>query len=65
MKLEEIRKKAKEILDKKEEEELVGRYLDLLEMEKQTVKQLEKIRKSIKKFEENPESFVDRTEDLW
>ena len=65
MKLEEIKAKAKLILDEKEEEKLVGAYLDLLEMEKQTIKQLEKIRKSIKKFEENPESFVDRTEDLW
>jgi hypothetical protein len=65
MKLSEIKTKAKAILDKKEEERLVGAYLDLLEMEKQTLKQLEKIRKSIKKFEDNPDSFVDRTENLW
>lgn len=65
MNIEEIRKKAKEILDEKEQEELVSAYLDLLEMEKQTLKQLDKIRKSIKKFEANPESFVDRTEDIW
>jgi hypothetical protein len=65
MKLSEIKTKAKAILDKKDEERLVGAYLDLLEMEKQTLKQLEKIRKSIKKFEDNPDSFVDRTENLW
>lgn len=65
MKLSEIKTKAKVILDKKEEERLVGAYLDLLEMEKQTLKQLDKIRKSIKKFEDNPDSFVDRTENLW
>ena len=65
MKLDEIKKRAKEILDEKEEERFVSAYLDLLEMEKQTIKQLSKVRKSIKQFEENPESFVDRTEDLW
>jgi hypothetical protein len=65
MNIEEIKKQAEKILDEKEKERLVSRYLDLLEMEKQTIKQLEKIRKSKRKFEKDPESFVDRTENLW
>ena len=63
--IEEIKEKAQGILDEKEKERLVSRYLDLLEIKKQTQKQLEKIEKSIKQFEDNPESFCDRTEDLW
>jgi len=63
--IEEIKEKAKNILDEKEKERLVSKYLDLLEMKKQTEKQLQKIEKSIEQFEENPESFCDRTEDLW
>ena len=65
MDIDEIKEQAKKILDDKERERLVSAYLDLLEMEKQTLKQLNKIRKSKAKFEKNPESFVDRTEDLW
>lgn len=65
MKIEKIKAKAKELIDNKEEDRLVCRYVDLLEMKKQTEKQLKAIEKSIKKYEEHPEDFCDENEHLW
>jgi len=65
MNLKEIKKEANKILEEKEKQKLVSKYLDLLELRKQTEKQLKKIEKSIKKFEKDPELFCDRTENLW
>jgi len=65
MNIEKIREKAKKILEEKEEEELVNRYIDLLEMKKNTEKQLNEIKKAISKFEKNPEKFIEDTERIW
>ena len=65
MNISEIKVEANKILEDKEKERLVSRYLDLLEMKKQTEKQLKKINKSISKFEKNPELFCDKTDNLW
>ena len=65
MNIEKIREKASKILYDKEEEELVNKYIDLLEMKKHTEKQLEEINKAISKFEENPEKFKEDTEQIW
>ena len=34
-------------------------------MKKHTEKQLDEINKSIKKFEENPNKFIEDTEEIW
>ena len=65
MEINDIKQKAKEIIEKKDEDHLVGRYTDLLELKRQTEKQLRNIEKSIKKFEDDPETFVDDTDKLW
>ena len=65
MNLKEIKKEAQKILDEKEKQRLVSKYMDLLEIKKQTEKQLKKINKSISKFEIDPELFCDKTENLW
>ena len=65
MKIEDIKNKAKEVIEKKDEDRFVGKYVDLLEMKRQTEKQLEAIIKSIQKYEENPEDFCDDNDDSW
>ena len=65
LEINEIKQKAKDIIDKKEEDRFVGRYVDLLEIKKQTEKQLKAINKSIKKYEDAPEDFCDDTDDIW
>ena len=60
-----IKEKAKEILEQKEEERLVSKYLDLLELRKSLKKQLKNVEKLIKKFEKDPEEYADKSDDRW
>ena len=65
MNIKKIKAHAKNIMDEKENETAVSRYIDLIEMEKQTLKQLKQVRATMKKFEENPEEFCEENENLW
>ncbi len=67
MKMNEIIKEANEFITGKNKKRLVGRYVDLLELKKQTEKQLAQIEKKIKAFKKDPDGFCDDNDDenLW
>jgi len=67
MEMDEIQKEANKIIKGKNKEKLVGHYIDLLEIKKQTEKQLFQIQKKIKTFKKDPDGFCEENddEDLW
>lgn len=65
MKISEIQRKAKKQIAEMEEDEYVSKYRELLELEKQSKKQLKRSQNAIKKFEKDPDSFIEDNEDLW
>lgn len=60
-----IEERARKQLDELDEDNYVSKYRELLELEKNTVKQLATVRKAIEKFKEDPDAYVDSNEDLW
>lgn len=59
MNINEIKKEASKFIEEKEKQKAVSKYIDLLELKKQTEKQLKEINITLKKFEKNPEEFAD------
>ena len=65
MDIKDIKEKALQQLSEFEQDEYVSKYRELLELKKSTEKQLKAVDKTIAKFEEDPEAYVDDNEDLW
>jgi hypothetical protein len=60
-----IEQKVNKLRKEKDEENLVGKLYDLVELREQTKKQLKNIEAKIKAFKKNPSEFVEVEEDLW
>jgi len=65
MKIDSIKKEANKIIKEKERKKLVKTYIDLVELRKQSEKQLKEIKAKLKKFEKNPTKFCEDNEELW
>ena len=65
MNIEEIKEQAQEKIDKRESSKAVEMYMSLLALKKEAQKQLNILEEKIKRFEEDPNKFIEKNEELW